>query len=267
MEFDIKCINVEQLKQLNLDQDTLNVINAAIAPEFAPLLDIINTYDSKRNEFKNIYNDDNDVRIMFFTKILNTLYSYFLERVLINGLVDSDDNIKNYLQRINLSPVVKNWDTFKISHNFYNAFTCYIRLFSCLESSLREIHNYLNLNASNNFSTFYNIYHPLITNNALNSDYENLLNLLATIRNLIHNMGICTKNVNITYNGTTYQFIENQIPSKDVLNLINILDLFKTDVLNFISELFNSSSIRLISNMPDNLSSDSKDYDKWILKQ
>lgn len=80
---------------------------------------------------------------MFFNKILNTLYSYFLEKILINGLVDADKNIQKFLKRLNLSPVIDNWNTFTISHNIYNAFTFYVRIFSYLESSLRKIHLHL----------------------------------------------------------------------------------------------------------------------------
>ena len=262
--FNIRLVNENELSNLGLNQDTLNVINATIAPEFAKCLQIIDKYNSKKQELLKIYNNENDVRIMFFTKILNTLYSYLLERVLINGLVDSDEDTKDYLKRIGLSAVINNWDTFKFSHNFYNAFTCYIKIFSCLESSLREIHFHMGLNPNKEYKTFYKIYHPIIEENNLNSSYEDLLELLAKIRNLVHNMGVSNDTKDITYKNTTYKFEKDQIPKPEVVNLINLFDLFENDIIDFVSDLFSSNKIKQIANMPDYLSSEFESFEKWL---
>lgn len=264
MDINVKLIDEKQLEQLNLDQNSMNIIKAVTADEYAPLLSIISQYNSKKNEFEKIYNNNDDVRIMFFTKMLNTLYSYSLERVLINGLVNSDDNTKKYIEQVGLKNIIKSWNTFKISHNFYNSFTCYIRLFSCLESSLRELYKIVYNPSNNNFISFNKIYEPLINDNSLDQDYKNLLKLLTAIRNLIHNMGISSKTQEIIYKNKKYNFVENQIPSKDVLNLINLLDLYEKDVLDFITELFKSSTIKSISKMQDNLSTNIEDYKKWL---
>ena len=265
-KFNIKIINTNDLKTLGLDQDALNIINATIAQEFQKCVQIITKYSSKKQEFLKIYNDENDVRIMFFTKIINTLYSYFLERVLINGLVENDKNTQDFLKRAGVAEIINNWNTFKFSHNFYNAFVCYIRIFSCLESSLREIHYYLGLNPNNKFISFYQIYQPLIKKNGLNSDYKNLLKLLANIRNLIHNMGVSNKTEIVTYKNTTYEFKKDQIPKPGDLNLINLLNLFENDILDLISDLFNAPSIKQITSMPDNLSTDINDFKNWLIK-
>lgn len=254
------------LRQLNLTEDDINLINATTAPEFAATFNVIDKYNKKSIEFSNIYSDPHDIRNMFFIKMLNTLYSYYLDRSLINGLVDTNLNTQNWLKNLGLSTIINNWNTFKISHNFYNSFVFYIRLFSSLESTLREIYFYLypNEKQKKKFFKFHEIYTPMINDNSLKQEYIYLLKLLASIRNLIHNMGVSNIDDSITYNGITYKFEAGKVPSKEVVNMIDLLDLYNNDVLDFISDLFNCQNIKNISNMPDNLSPDFKDFEDWI---
>lgn len=264
-DFNLKMMSEEQFKKLVCnDERTLDVINAVLTPECPKCLTLINKYSSKKEYFKNKYNDENDVRVMFFNKILNTVYSYLLERVLINGLVDKKDDIKDYLKRTGLTNVMHNWDKFKYSHNIYNAFTCYIRIFSCLESTIREISYYAGL-TKNDKETIRSCYNKLIEKTGLNNEYKNLLDLLACVRNLIHTMGISADNRTIMYKMVEYKFIKGKFPNSNILNLINLLTLFENDVIDFIDDLFESDLVANIKDMPDNLSTEVEEFEKWLV--
>ena len=142
--------------------------------------------------------------------MLNTSNSYHLDRCLINKLVEQNSDIQDLLKNLGLTVLVNNWSTFRHSHYFYNSFACYIRLFSSIESTIRKIYFYLNPNNTSERMLNY-IYNNLIKTNSLNSEYKKLVDLLSLIRNLVHNMGVSTKNKTIT--------------SRNVVDFINLLDL------------------------------------------
>lgn len=256
-----KAIKMEELKKMNLSHEISSLINAVSSNEFVPVINLIDVYENKRAFYANKYKD-NDVRVMFFTKILNAAYSYQLERILINGLVDNDEKTRLFINNTGLSQVMNNWNTFKIAHNHYNAFTFYIRIFSCLESSIRKL--IASVNAPQGFKPLSKICEPFIS--TLNPDYKALIELLSTIRNLMHTLGFPLITKEIEYKKIIYKFEENKLPEPKILNLINLLDLFEKDVLQFIEDLFNLREFQNINFIEDDFSSDLSNLESWLKK-
>ena len=68
------------------------------------------------------------------------------------------------------------------------------------------------------------------------------------------------------YKKIIYKFEENKLPEPKILNLINLLDLFEKDVLQFIEDLFNLRAFQNINFIEDDFSSDLSNLESWLKK-
>jgi len=253
-------------ENIKLSQSLLNLIEAVGAPDYLPVMDTINAYMLKQEEYLKNYQKD-DVRIMFFAKTINTLYSYQLERVLINGILNTQNSsVIELIKAANLGIILKMGENFQIQHSIYNASLCYIRLFCSLESTLREIYSEFGYipKKKNSFIQFSEISSTIINDFKLDKKYIKLLELLATIRNLMHEFGVSNKNKEIKYNGKTYKFEKGKFPKAEMVKLVSLLEFYRIDVLTLMDQMFQTEKFKNKQYIKDYLSPNKQHYKNWI---
>lgn len=260
-KFKIKAMDLEVFNKLFNDPQIRNLVNAVSSDEFIPITNMIEEYSIQQKKYSTQYGND-DVRTMFFAKILNAAYSYQLERIMFNGPLAVDENIKILLKSIAFKPAVNNWESFRISHNYYSSFNFYIRIFSCFESSIRKL--IASHTPPQKFEPLGKLCNPYLKN--LDPEYEQLVKLLCMIRNLMHTLGVPIKDDEIEYKGKIYKFESGKLPESDVLSLINIIELFRKDVIKFATDLFNVQQFISQKFIEDDFKSDLTDIENILIK-
>ncbi len=234
------------------------------APEFGPVEQTITTYEQARTPYmKQFINDD--ARVMFFTKIIDTLFSYQLNRVLSNGLITTPNNfVLELLTHTGLGALVQNWNSFSNIHSQFCTFGCFTNLFNSVESFLRILYRELGYdNGSKKFISFSVIYKKFISDYNFDKKYEDIFKLLNLIRNCMHNFGVCNVDDEVEYNGVKYTFEKGKFPSAKVVDLVFLLNIFQVDILTFINQLLAVPEISAINLIKDDLSTDYKKQEDW----
>lgn len=226
-------------------------------------------YSEKTVEYYKILKQQNDARIMAFNKIHNTVLCY---NIVWQNFLDNfaDDNKYNkLLDNFNLS---MQSDEFKeglpYSYNLYISFGVYIRLFCCLESSLRVIHRELAKQGyfefQDKFVSIDTVMAQIIKHTKIDEKYKNLVTLLSNVRNLMHGFGAFPYDDKpIKYDGTEYIF-KKPFVSANLVRLDFLLSFFEKDVINMFETIFNSSIIISIPFMEDDLDTNLNNYKKYM---
>lgn len=169
-------------------------------------------YSEKTVKYYNILKQQNDARVMSFNKIHNTILCYGIAwRNFLDNFAD-DNKYNKLLGELNLSmQPVEFKEGLPYSYNMYISFGVYIRIFCCLESSLRIIHRELAKQGyfefQDKFVSIDTVMAQIIKHTKIDEKYKNLVNLLANVRNLMHGFGAFPYDDKpIKYNGTEYTF-------------------------------------------------------------
>jgi len=249
-----------------MQNEQLNFITTVANNEvYMKLIDSIKIYKIEAQNALEQFPDVNDARVMLYNKILNTLYSYQLELALLHGFYKDNDNNINLVRSAGLlipEPV----NDFLVGHEIYLTFSFYIRLISCIESSLRIFYDELGYNSNPaEYITFNTVYHSLIKKLSLKAIYGDLFDFLTTIRNLMHTLGFYNKaQKTLKYKGQIYTFDTQQFSQYKYLTITFLLDLFNNDIKDFLKDIINSQDMQKKPNIKDNLSSNIQDLYDWV---
>lgn len=226
-------------------------------------------YSEKTIKYYEILKQQNDARVMTFNKIHNTILCYgIVWRDFLDNFADDNKYVK-FLDEFNLSmQPIEFKEGFRYSYNMYISFGVYIRLFCCLESSLRVIHRELAKQGyfefQDKFVSIDTVMVQIIKHTKIDEKYKNLVTLLANVRNLMHGFGAFPyDDKQIKYNGTEYIFKKPFI-SANLVRLDFLLSFFEKDVINMFEAIFNSSIIISIPFMEDDLDTNLNNYKKYM---
>lgn len=226
-------------------------------------------YSEKTIEYYEILKQQNDARVMTFNKIHNTILCYdIVWKNFLENFAD-DDKYSKLLYKFNLTKQPKEFkEGLPYSHNLYISFGVYIRLFCCLESSLRVIHRELAKQGyfkfQDKFVSIDTVMAQIIKHTKIDEKYKNLVTLLANVRNLMHGFGAFPYDDKpIKYNGTEYIF-KKPFVSANLVRLDSLLQFFEKDVINMFEAIFNSSIIISIPFMEDDLDTNLDNYKKYM---
>ena len=226
-------------------------------------------YSEKTIKYYEILKQQNDARVMTFNKIHNTILCYgIVWRNFLDNFADDNKYVK-FLNEFNLSmQPIEFKEGFRYSYNMYISFGVYIRLFCCLESSLRVIHRELAKQGyfefQDKFVSIDTVMAQIIKHTKIDEKYKNLVTLLANVRNLMHGFGAFPYDDKpIKYNGTEYIF-KNPFVSANLVRLDFLLSFFEKDVINMFEAIFNSSIIISIPFMEDDLDTNLNNYKKYM---
>ena len=193
----------------------------------------------------------------------NIIWKHFLETFA------NEDKYSKLLYDLNLSTQPTEFkESLPYSYNLYISFGLYIRLFCCLESSLRVIHRELAKQGyfefQDKFVSIDTVMAQIIKHTKIDEKYKNLVTLLANVRNLMHGFGAFPYDDKpIKYNGTEYIF-KKPFVSANLVRLDFLLSFFEKDVINMFEAIFNSSIIISIPFMEDDLDTNLDNYKKYM---
>ena len=226
-------------------------------------------YGEKTIEYCKMLNQQNDARVMTFNKIHNTVLCYNIIWKLFLETFANEDKYSNLLDELNLSIQPTEFkEGLPYSYNQYISFGLYIRLFCCLESSLRLIHRELAkqgcFNFQNKFVSVSDVIAQIVKYTNIDEEYKNLVALLANIRNLMHGFGAFPYDDKpINYKGTEYMF-KKPFVSANLVKLDFLLPFFEKDVINMFESIFNSNIIISIPFIKDDLDTNLDNYKKYM---
>ena len=229
-------------------------------------------YSDKTINYFNQLNQSNDARVMAFNKIHNCILCYDITWKTFVKTFSDDFEYNKLLAEFNLYNQSDNFkEGFPYSYNMYISFGVYIRLFCSLESSLRVIYHKLAtqgyFNSQNKFVSIDTVMAQIIKYTKINNEYKNLVSLLSNVRNLMHGFGAFPYNdKSITYKGKEYKFTKPFV-SADLVKLEFLLPLFEKDVINMLDDIFQSSVIKSISFIKDDLDTNLDNYKKYLNTQ
>lgn len=218
------------------------------------LTEIRQIYNQKAAISHSKYSQEKDVRRIIYFKILEIIRFYQIHILHIINYFHNASNYDRLLKSIEMEHIKEDdKNQFAKSYETYVTFGFFVKLFCAIESSLRLIYKELQKPKTIiNHVSLYNVMDCITKKTKIDPDYINLILLLATIRNSMHNYGMNIKDDKITYKGKKYEFKKAFIEKK-YRSIDFTLNLIKNDIVNLFNDIFESEIISNINFIEDDL--------------